>query len=82
MYTEPKVEGRPKGTLQDGLWIKNTPSCYNPAQIVAWLSRVGFPQSYTEAEISEGLFPVSLENLDTLVRLQLLTFPFENTAMH
>jgi hypothetical protein len=70
------------GTLRDGLWIKKVPSYYNPAQISKWLSRIRFEPSCTEQDISTGAFPATLENLYILVRLHLLAFPFENTAMH
>ncbi|KAF8066538.1 arylamine N-acetyltransferase 1 [Lyophyllum atratum] len=70
------------GTLQDGQFIKQVPSPYTPTQIVQWLSRIGFPTSYSEDNLSRGAFPHTLENLGALARLHLVAFPFENTAMH
>ncbi|KAF5372380.1 hypothetical protein D9615_009311 [Tricholomella constricta] len=70
------------GTLQDGQYIKPLPSAYSAGQIIQWLSRIGFPRSYSDAEISGGAFPHTLDHLEVLTRLHLIAFPFENTEMH
>lgn len=70
------------GTLRDGLWIKHAPSHYSPAQILQWLSCIGFKHQYAELDISSGAFHTTLENLKLIARLHLLSFPFENTSMH
>ncbi|KAJ6503873.1 arylamine N-acetyltransferase 1 [Mycena sanguinolenta] len=64
-----------RGKLRDGLWIKPTTSVYSPAQIDCWLSKIKYPGDASS-------FQPSLENLCLLVRLNLTTFPFENTALH
>jgi hypothetical protein len=70
------------GILRGGLWIKHMSSYYTRAQVATWLSCIGFEPAYSEKDISAGSFHVSLENLHTIVRLHLIAFPFENTAMH
>ncbi|KAG5644435.1 hypothetical protein DXG03_008530 [Asterophora parasitica] len=45
------------GTLQDGQLIKEVPCSYSPSQIVQWLSQIGFPTSYREADVLGGTFP-------------------------
>ncbi|KAF5372332.1 hypothetical protein D9615_009289 [Tricholomella constricta] len=70
------------GTLQDGQIIKHVPSAYSASQISQWLSRIGFPRSYSDVEISGGAFPHTLDHLEMLTRLHLIAFPFENTEMH
>lgn len=71
------------GTLRDGLHIKTVPSCYSPAQVAQYLARIGYtPTEHTDRLIANGGFPTTLENIERLIRLHLLTFPFENTAMH
>lgn len=70
------------GTLQGALLIKNRPSYYTSSQISQWLSCIRFPTSYNDAEISSGAFPPTLQNLEDLMRLHLIAFPFENTEMH
>jgi len=71
-----------RGTLHDDLWIKPIASYYSPSQIVQWLSRINHETAFTEQEVSSRLFPADLSNLNTLMRLHLLAFPFENTSMH
>ncbi|KAF5371107.1 hypothetical protein D9758_004100 [Tetrapyrgos nigripes] len=68
------------GQLRDGLWIKHVPSVYTPLQVCQWLSRIRYPKVFSEKSLST--FPTDLDNLRLLVRLQLVTFPFENTEMH
>jgi hypothetical protein len=70
------------GTLHDGLWIKPVASYYSTSQVVQWLSCIGYETTFTEQDIISELFPVNLHNLSVLMRLHLVTFPFENTAMH
>ena len=70
------------GTLRDGLYIKSMPSPYTPYQISQWLCCIGFPTKCTEADISSSKFAATLDNLEVLMRLHLLAFPFENTSMH
>jgi len=71
-----------KGQLRDSLWIDNVASYYTPQQVSQYLISVGFENAPSTDVIAAGDFPASLENLRRLVRLHLLTFPFENTAMH
>jgi hypothetical protein len=71
-----------QGILRGGLWIKKVSSKYTPAQVATYLSCIGFTPMYSEKDISDGSFPVSLENLHTVFRLHLITFPIENTAIH
>jgi hypothetical protein len=73
---------RAKGTLRDGQMIKLVPSYYTPSQISQWLFGIGYPTTFTEMDVSSGTFSATLENLGHLMRLHLLAFPFENTAMH
>ncbi|TFK32376.1 arylamine N-acetyltransferase 1 [Crucibulum laeve] len=70
------------GILRGGAWIKNVPSYYSPAQVLQWLSAINFVPQVTEEDITTRSFPAPLETLEQLIRLHLLTFPFENTAMH
>lgn len=53
-----------------------------PAQIVQWLTCVGFPDAYSEVYISSGVFPVTLDNLHILTRLSTIAFPIKNAALH
>ncbi|THU81411.1 cysteine proteinase [Dendrothele bispora CBS 962.96] len=73
-------KSRTDGRLRDGLWIKQLPSGYTPTQIVRWLSKIAFPKPISEEDIPT--FETNLENLCILMRLQMVTFPFENTPMH
>lgn len=70
------------GTLRDGEWIKNVPSTYTPSQVCQYLSYIGYEPHFAEEAITSGAFPTNLENLERIMRLHLLTIPFENTAMH
>ncbi|KDQ51844.1 hypothetical protein JAAARDRAFT_198720 [Jaapia argillacea MUCL 33604] len=72
------------GTLHDNSYIKQVPSCYTPLQVAQWLNRISYPSetTVTETEISSGTFPINFETLTILVRLHLVAFPYENTAMH
>ncbi|KAF8623248.1 hypothetical protein AX17_007494 [Amanita inopinata Kibby_2008] len=72
------------GTLRDGLYIKKVPSPYSPSQLTQYLIRIGFtPEEHVNEQlIRDGKFPATLENLERIIRLHLLAFPFENTAMH
>jgi len=70
------------GTLRDGQWIKRVPSRYTPAQVVQYLSTIGYDPVYDEEAISSGGFPINPESLGRIMRLHVLTFPFENTSMH
>ncbi|TFK43192.1 hypothetical protein BDQ12DRAFT_674553 [Crucibulum laeve] len=71
-----------EGTLHDGLWIKKVASVYTASQVVRWLQHIKYVHSFTEDDIAAGRFPVTLENLVIITRLQLVTFPYENTEMH
>lgn len=82
MTSEQDTQHIPRGNLHGDLWIKSVASYYSAAQVVQWLSHINYETTFTEQEISSGHFPANLHNLSTLVRLQLLTYPFENTAMH
>ncbi|KAF5354216.1 hypothetical protein D9756_006927 [Leucocoprinus leucothites] len=70
------------GTLRDGVWIKRVPSRFTPNQLADYLSAIGYDPLYDTESISSGAFPINPETLERLVRLHLLTFPFENTSMH
>jgi hypothetical protein len=70
------------GTLHDDLWIKKVPSKYTPDQVARYLLAIGYNTHFDAAAISSGAFPINLENLERLMLLHLLTFPFENTPMH
>jgi hypothetical protein len=70
------------GTLQDGLWIKKVPSRCTPNQIAEYLSAIEYEPVCDAEAIASGHFPVNLDSLTQVMRLHLLTFPFENTAMH
>ncbi|KAF9448085.1 cysteine proteinase [Macrolepiota fuliginosa MF-IS2] len=70
------------GTLRDGQWIKRVPSKYTPAQVAQYLSAIGYDPLYDEEAISSGRFPTNLDSLGRIMRLHVLTFPFENTSMH
>ncbi|KAF8630321.1 hypothetical protein AX15_002994 [Amanita polypyramis BW_CC] len=73
-----------EGTLRDGLYIKAVPSYYSPEQVAQYLTRVGYtPVEHTDEQLlANNNFPTTLENIERLIRLHVLTFPFENTAMH
>jgi hypothetical protein len=71
-----------RGRLRGDLWIKPLTSYYSASQVVQWLSCINYKTIFTEEEIASGLFPADLRNLSMLMRLHLVTFPFENTAMH
>jgi hypothetical protein len=71
-----------RGKLRDDLWIKPISSYYSASQVIQWLSCIKYETTFTEEEVASGHFPVTLHNLSILMRLHLLTFPFENTAMH
>ncbi|KXN92043.1 Arylamine N-acetyltransferase 2 [Leucoagaricus sp. SymC.cos] len=70
------------GTLHDGLFIKSVPSIFSPGQVSQYLTAIGYEPSYDEQAIASGAFPVNPETLERLMRLHLLSFPFENTQMH
>ncbi|KAJ4487754.1 hypothetical protein J3R30DRAFT_843226 [Lentinula aciculospora] len=68
------------GQLRNGLWIKLVPSLYDKNQVSNWLSRIKYPGSWSADNVEN--FETNLENLSILQRLQIVTFAFENTAMH
>ncbi|KAF6742559.1 arylamine N-acetyltransferase 1 [Ephemerocybe angulata] len=73
------------GYLQDQLWIRTIPSQYTPKQVSQYIATIGvLPESHftTEVNIADGKFPRGLETLSAIVKQHLITFPFENTAMH
>ncbi|KAF8623251.1 hypothetical protein AX17_007497 [Amanita inopinata Kibby_2008] len=72
------------GTLRDGLYIKKVPSPYSPSQLTHYLNRIGFtPEEHVNEQlIRDGKFPATLDSLERIIRLHLLVFAFENTAMH
>ncbi|KAJ7625906.1 hypothetical protein FB45DRAFT_922607 [Roridomyces roridus] len=69
------AQSQPKGQLRGGLWIKKESSVYSPEQVAQWLKKIGYPGDPES-------FEPSLDNLCLLARLNLTTFPFENTPMH
>ncbi|KAK0192994.1 arylamine N-acetyltransferase 1 [Armillaria mellea] len=70
------------GKLRNNSNIKKIPSRYSPTQVLQWLTCIGFPDTYSEIDISSGGFPITLENLHILTRLSTVAFPIENTALH
>ncbi|KAJ3531948.1 hypothetical protein NMY22_g7948 [Coprinellus aureogranulatus] len=72
----------PVGYLRDNLWIREVPSEYTTAQIRAYLEKVGCESHLTEEDIQAKRFPRSPETLAQVVLRHLLTFPWDNTAMH
>ncbi|KLO17974.1 cysteine proteinase [Schizopora paradoxa] len=62
--------------------IKSEPSEYSAAQIHDYLCHISFPNPPSIRDIEEKSFECTVENLRTMTRLNRLTFPFENTAMH
>ena len=70
------------GTLRDGLWIRNVPSRFTCEQVADYLSTIEYTPTYDPKRIESGHFPTNPDALERLVRLHLLTFPFENTSMH
>jgi hypothetical protein len=71
-----------QGLLQDGRFIRKKPSLYTSEQILEWLRRLKWSQSFTLDELREGKFPTTLQNLAALVRCHAVTFPYENLEMH
>ncbi|KAJ7588301.1 hypothetical protein C8J56DRAFT_941309 [Mycena floridula] len=71
----------PKGLLHGGLWINKTESVYSPSQITKWLERIQYPGYAYHLLRSLFILP-PLENLELLMLSSLITFLFENTAMH
>lgn len=57
-------------------------SAYSTSQIHEYLQYVRFPMIPSITEIENGQFRCTIGSLRTLVRLNRMTFPFENTAMH
>ncbi|KXN92041.1 Arylamine N-acetyltransferase [Leucoagaricus sp. SymC.cos] len=70
------------GTLGDGLFIKSVPSRYTSDQVAQYLTAIGYEPSYDAEAIAAGAFSVNSETLERLMRLHLMTFPFEDTQMH
>ncbi|KAM6489257.1 arylamine N-acetyltransferase 1 [Amanita muscaria] len=73
-----------EGTLRGGIYIKSKQSCYSPGQLARYLTRIQYtPKEHAEETfIADGSFPANFENLERLMRLHLMTFPLDNTAMH
>lgn len=71
-----------RGLLQDGLRIHKKQSVYTPEQVLQWLGRLNWPQSFTSEELSQGRFPTTLKNLAALVRCHAVAFIYENLEMH
>ncbi|KAF9073035.1 hypothetical protein BDP27DRAFT_1400441 [Rhodocollybia butyracea] len=68
------------GQLREGLWIKTVPSAYDETQVFRYLCRIGFPGNWSVDSVKD--FKVDLDNLALLMRLHIVAFAFENTAMH
>ncbi|KAF9073036.1 hypothetical protein BDP27DRAFT_1319312 [Rhodocollybia butyracea] len=68
------------GRLREGLWIKAVPSAYDEAQVSNYLCRIKFPGSWSADNVKD--FNADLDNLALLMRLHIVTFAFENTAIH
>lgn len=64
--------------------IKPVKSCYTADQIFEYLEHVKFvlPLDCDAGSLEADAFDCTLDNLETIMRLHLLSFPFENTAMH
>lgn len=69
------AQSHAKGQLRGGLWIKKTPSVYSAQQVGQWLTKIQYGGT-------QAAFEPSLDSLSLLMRLNLTTFPFENTPMH
>lgn len=70
------------GFLRDKLWIRLIPSSYTPAQVLAYLEKIGWDAGLSEDDIQAKRFPRGPDALAKLILLHLLTFPWDNTAMH
>ncbi|KAG2004911.1 hypothetical protein CC2G_003418 [Coprinopsis cinerea AmutBmut pab1-1] len=71
------------GYLSNKLWIKKVESFYTPAQVAKYLERIDFKPRLSEVDLVDGrTFVPSPEALERVMRGHLLTFPWENTAMH
>ena len=70
------------GTLAHNEWIKSVKSAYTPAQAVEWLKTIGLEHLTSVQVLTDGAFQTTLDHLTLLVKHFVLTFPFENTAMH
>jgi hypothetical protein len=70
------------GTLQDGLRIKKVASRFTPKQVAEYLSAIEYEPVYDAEAIASGSFPVNLDSLTRVTRLHMLSFPFDNSAMH
>ena len=57
-------------------------SYYSAEQAVQYLRHINFTNVPSLEELQAGVFDASLKNLSAIVRLHLISFPFENTAMH
>lgn len=68
------------GQLRDGLWIKTAQSLYDKTQVANWLSHIKYPGNWSAGNVDT--FDTTLDNLCLLLRLQIVAFAFENTAMH
>ena len=62
--------------------IKHVESYYTAQQAIQYLHRINFANPPSLDDVQTGLFDTSFENLSAIVRLHLISFPFENTAMH
>ncbi|KIY45687.1 cysteine proteinase [Fistulina hepatica ATCC 64428] len=65
------------GRLCGNRLIRKVPSQYSEEQVAKWLDHIGYPRTLLSSR-----FEANLENLQLLMRLQLLSFPFENTPLH
>ena len=71
-----------RGTLAYTAWIKSVNSVYTPAQAIEWLNSMGLGNLTSVQVLIDGAFQTTIDHLTLLVKHFVLTFPFENTAMH
>ncbi|KAK7448824.1 hypothetical protein VKT23_013553 [Stygiomarasmius scandens] len=73
-----------RGTLRNGVLIKQMPSPYSKQQIKQWLDVIKFDTKPEDGidENAETLPAPTLDNLVILTRLHLIAFPFETTPIH
>ncbi|TFK23881.1 arylamine N-acetyltransferase 1 [Coprinopsis marcescibilis] len=67
--------------LQNQARIKQIPSFYTPSQVARYLAIIKFEPTISTDDVTSQ-FQTSAENLERVVHGHLLTFPWENTAMH
>lgn len=64
--------------------IKNVESYYTPTQVLEYLRFIDFTPLPLLDDAHDNLhgFEPTLDNLETLMRLHVIAFPYENLEMH